>query len=168
MPENKIEEPKNLQWIKGDKIGNVETVEKVDGDFTVFVGGGKIFTDVLEEFLQPIDDNLAGELMKTQSAPTQTQAPVPPPKEQPVKTETSALRTLLDKQKKLDKVPMGISFSVNIPKKKIIDVLESTFDPEELHKELENFIEDQLDNEVILNTVKDSIKILIQEKYKGV
>ena len=168
MPENKIEEPKKLQWIKGDKIGNVETVKKVDGDFTVFVGGGKIFTNVLEEFLQPIDDDLANELMKTQSLPTQVQTSVPPPKEQPAKVETSALRTLLDKQKKLDKVPMGISFSVNIPKKKIIDVLESTFDPEELHKELENFIEDQLDNEVILNTVKDSIKILIQEKYKGV
>lgn len=165
MPENKIEEPKNLQWIKGDKIGNVETVEKVDGEFTVFKGGGKIFTNVLEEFLQPIDDNLAGELIKTQTPQATVQTSTPAPKS---KVEKSALRILLDKQKRLDKVPMGISFSINIPKKKIIEVLESTFDPEELHIELENFIEDQLDAEIILNTVKDSIKILIQEKYKGV
>ena len=165
MPENKIEEPKHLQWIKGDKIGNVETVEKIDGDFTVFTGGGKIFTNVLEEFLQPIDDNLAGELIKTQDPKDTIKNSTPTPK---TKVEGSALRILLNKQKKLDKVPMGISFSVNIPKKKIIDVLESTFDPEELHIELENFIEDQLDTEIILNTVKDSIKILIQEKYKGV
>ena len=68
----------------------------------------------------------------------------------------------------MDKVPMGISFSVNIPKKKVIDVLESTFDPKELHIELENFIEDQINIEEVVNTVKDSIKILIQEKYKGV
>jgi hypothetical protein len=63
---------------------------------------------------------------------------------------------------------MGISFSINIPKKKVIEVLESTFDPQELHEELEKFIEDQLDMETVVSTIKDSVKILIQEKYKGV
>ena len=63
---------------------------------------------------------------------------------------------------------MGISFSINIPKKNVIEVLESTFDPEELYEELEKFIEDQLNIETVLSTIKDSVKILIQEKYKGV
>tara|TARA_R100000005_G_C4878939_1_gene131560 strand:+ start:152 stop:646 length:495 start_codon:yes stop_codon:yes gene_type:complete len=164
MPENNIEEPQRLQWIKGDKFGNVETVDKEDGEFTVFKSGGKIYTNLIPEFLTSDID--AG--MHVESTPSKLPPPVDISTESPTKVETSALRTLLDKQKKLDKVPMGISFSVNIPKKKIIDVLESTFDPEELHKELEDFIGDQLDTEVILNTVKDSIKILIQEKYKGV
>jgi hypothetical protein len=163
MPENNIEDPQKLQWIKGDKFGDVETVDKVDGEFTLFTGGGKIYTNLIPEFLTEVTDDTVMDL----STPPPKIAP-PSPEKQTNKVETSALRTLLDKQKKLDKVPMGISFSVNIPKKKIVDVLESTFDPEELHKELEGFIEDQLDTEVILNTVKDSIKILIQEKYKGV
>jgi len=164
MPEKNIEEPQRLQWIKGDRFGNVETVEKEEGEFTIFKGGSKIYTNLIPEFLTTdIDAN-----MKADAKPSKLPPPTDISTETSAKVEKSALRILLDKQKKLDKVPMGISFSVNIPKKKIIDVLESTFDTEELHIELENFIEDQLDTEVILNTVKDSIKILIQEKYKGV
>ena len=159
MPENNIEEPLKLQWIKGDKFGDVETVDKEEGEFTLFQGGGKIFTNLIPEFLT---ENIDTE-MNVLEAPTKT-------KETPIKkeVETSPLRILLDKQKKLDKVPMGISFSINIPKKNVIEVLESTFDPEELHEELEKFIEDQLDIETVLSTIKDSVKILIQEKYKGV
>lgn len=161
MPENKIEEPQKLQWIKGDNLGNVEVTKGEEGEFTLFESGKRIYTNLINEFLQPIDDDIAHALV-TEATPNI------PPVEQPVKVEKSALRTLLDKQKKMDKVPMGISFSVNIPKKKVIDVLESTFDPKELHIELENFIEDQINIEEVVNTVKDSIKILIQEKYKGV
>ena len=63
---------------------------------------------------------------------------------------------------------MGISFSVQIPKKSLYEVLETSFDAEELETELTNFIEEQIDKDQLLQTVKDSIKILIQEKYKGV
>tara|TARA_B100000575_G_C22732949_1_gene439221 strand:+ start:75 stop:569 length:495 start_codon:yes stop_codon:yes gene_type:complete len=164
MPENKIEEPQKLQWIKGDNQGNVEVKKGEEGEFTLFESGKRIYTNLIGEFLQPIDDEIAEAL----APPLEINSPTISPAKQPAKVEKSALRTLLDKQKKLDKVPMGISFSVNIPKKKVIDVLESTFDPEELHTELKNFIEDQIDIEEVVNTVKDSIKILIQEKYKGV
>ena len=163
MPENNIEEPQKLQWIKGDKFGDVETVDKEEGEFTLFQGGGKIYTNLIPEFLTTdIDKEMNA---ATAIIPTLNETTKQPSIEE---VKTSPLRILLDKQKKLDKVPMGISFSVNIPKKKVIEVLESTFDPQELHEELEKFIEDQLDIETVVSTIKDSVKILIQEKYKGV
>jgi len=162
MPENNIEEPLKLQWIKGEKFGDVEIVDKEDGEFTLFQGGGKIFTNLIPEFLT---ENIDAEMNVLEASSKTNNTKKDPIKKE---VETSPLRILLDKQKKLDKVPMGISFSINIPKKKVIEVLESTFDPQELHEELEKFIEDQLDMETVVSTIKDSVKILIQEKYKGV
>tara|TARA_R100000081_G_C4708091_1_gene111310 strand:+ start:286 stop:477 length:192 start_codon:yes stop_codon:yes gene_type:complete len=63
---------------------------------------------------------------------------------------------------------LGLSFKVNVPKTEIISILESSFDPTELNSELENFIEDQIDPKEIIQTLKDSIKILIQERYNKV
>ena len=63
---------------------------------------------------------------------------------------------------------MGLSFKVNVPKTEIISILESSFDPTELNSELENFIEDQIDTKEIIQTLKDSIKILIQERFNKV
>ena len=163
MPENKIEEPQKLQWIKGDKIGKVETIEKVEGEYTFFRGGGKIFNNVKSEFLMEVtDDTIIPDINSASIQPTQ------PKKVKQPKSEKTPLRLLLDKQKKLQKVKMGVDFSVKLPKKDIYDILESSFDVNELETELEKFIEDQINEEEILQTLKDSIKILIQERYKGV
>jgi len=162
MPENKTEEPINLQWIKGDNQGNVETVIGEEEDFTLFQSGKRIYTNLIDEFMIPVTgtplpfDEIAVDPL-AQSSPSK-----------PARVEKSALRILLDKQKKLQKAPMGISFSVQIPKKSLYEVLETSFDAEELETELTNFIEEQIDKDQLLQTVKDSIKILIQEKYKGV
>ena len=47
-------------------------------------------------------------------------------------------------------------------------ILENSFETDELNKELVNFIEDQIDTDEIIKTLKDSVQILIQERYKGV
>ena len=162
-----VKDPKYWQWIKSEKIGTVVTIKDEDSEWINFNEGGRLAKDLREEFLKPLEDDLAQEFIKTQpqtinpldvSAPKNITTPVP-------NTE-SPIRILLNKQKKLDKVPMGLSFSVKIPKKNIYEVLESSFDPTELNEELENFIEDQINKEEILQTLKDSIKILIQERYK--
>ena len=80
MPENNIEEPLKLQWIKGDKFGDVETVDKEEGEFTLFQGGGKIFTNLIPEFLT---ENIDTE-MNVLEAPTKT-------KETPIKKEVETL-----------------------------------------------------------------------------
>lgn len=157
-----VKEYKHWQWIKGENTGNVVTIKDIDDKWINFNEGGRLSKDLKDEFIQPLDEDLANELVKTQK-PTQ----LPDiPHVNVTKESVSPIRLLLDKQKKLEKVSMGLSFSVKIPKKNIYEVLESSFDPNELNSELERFIEDQLDKDEILKTLQDSIKILIQEKYK--
>ena len=43
-----------LQWIKGDKIGDVETVIGIDNEWTMFESGGRIYTELINEFLSPV------------------------------------------------------------------------------------------------------------------
>tara|TARA_B100001758_G_C18029813_1_gene412449 strand:+ start:40 stop:570 length:531 start_codon:yes stop_codon:yes gene_type:complete len=163
-----VKESVYWQWKKGENTGNVITIKDIDDKWINFNEGGRLAKDLKDEFIQPLEEDLAKELVKTQKPNTLDQPSQPSPAQQVQKTtdNVSPIRILLDKQKKLDKVPMGLSFSVKLPKKNIFEVLESSFDPSELNKELELFIEDQLDKEEILRTLKDSIKILIQERYK--
>ena len=114
-----------------------------------------------DEFLQVLDKDLAEDLAPKPVIPQPTQANIPTEKASPI-------RLLLDKQKKLDKIPLGLSFKVNAPKQDIMLVLENSFDLNELNQEVEKFIEDQLDTKEIIKTLKDSIKILIQERYKQI
>ena len=157
------EDPQKLQWIKGDNIGTVETIDKVEGEFTYFVGGRKVYNSIIEEFLMPVTNETVMDL--SVKPPPQ---PTIPKKVIMEELDKTPLRLLLDKQKKLQKVKMGVDFSVKIPKKDIYEILGSSFGLQEVEDELEKFIEDQINKEEILQTLKDSIKILIQEKYKGV
>jgi hypothetical protein len=153
------------QWIKGDDSGNVVTIKNTDDQWINFNEGGRLAKDLKDEFIQPIEEDIANEFLN-KPKPTNPLTKQSKP-EQPIK-ESSPIRLLLDKQKKLDKVPLGLSFKVNVPKTEIVSILESSFDPTELNSELENFIEDQIDTKEIIQTLKDSVKILIQERYNKV
>ena len=50
----KPEKKRTLQWVKGDKIGNVETVAKDDGQWLTFDGGGRISKALLGEYMMDV------------------------------------------------------------------------------------------------------------------
>ena len=153
----------NLQWIKGDKFGSVETVESTEGEWTIFKNGGRIATSLLSEFLEPID----GEPLDF-SPPTPAlikAAEVYKEKVTPQKAITSPIRTLFDKQKKNYKVKLNLSFPIDVPKKAIYEIISSSFDSEEVNDELEVFIKNQISEDLILDSLFDSIKELIKTRY---
>jgi len=163
-------EKQHWQWIKGDDSGMVVTIKEEDDQWIYFNEGGRVSKDLKSEYLQELDSDIAGEYVQTKSSgidplnvggSPDTNISIPP-------KESSPIRLLLDKQKKLDKIPLSISFKVNAPKLGIMSILENSFDLNELNQELEKFMEDQIDTEEIIRTVKDSIKILIEERYKQV
>ena len=156
---------KYWQWIKGENSGSIVSIKNTDEKWINFNEGGRLSKDLKDEFIQPIEEDLANELNRRPQSEPQPAKSVPQQTKK-ANESISPIRLLLDKQKKLDKVPMGLSFSVKMPKKNIYEILESSFDPIELNNELERFIEDQLNKDEILKTLQDSIKILIQEKYK--
>jgi len=90
-------EEKKLQWIKGDKLGNVEIVKGVDNEWTIFNSGGRIATNLLSEFLEPLD----GEPLDfNPPTPASTKAAKVYKEKLPPQKETSSpIRTLFDKQK---------------------------------------------------------------------
>ena len=157
-------EEKKLQWIKGDKLGNVEIVKGVDNEWTIFNSGGRIATNLLSEFLEPLD----GEPLDfNPPTPASTKAAKVYKEKLPPQKETSSpIRTLFDKQKKNDKVKLNLTFPIEVPKKAIYEIISSSFDSEEVNDELESFIKNQISEDLILDSLFDSIKELIKSRYK--
>ena len=165
-----VEITKHWQWIKGDLSGNVVTFKDVGPQWITFNEGGRIATDLRDEFLQQLDPDIAGEFIKPNNAigidPLNTSAPMA----QIVKDEPQALspiRVLFNKQKKNNKVKLLLEFPVNIPPKGIYDLMSTSFDKEEVDEHLHDFIVDQLDGDEITDCLFDSIKSLIESKYKA-
>lgn len=157
-------ESERLQWIKGDKIGVVETLNGIDGEWTTFEGGGRIATNLIGEFLQPID----GEPLDFDSPTPALKNAVEVYKEKVPTREliTSPIRTLFDKQKRNDKIKLNLTFPIEVPKKAIYEIISSSFDEGEVNDELESFIKDQISEDLILDSLFDSIKELISSRYK--
>jgi hypothetical protein len=159
--ENK--EKEKLQWIKGDKIGSVETINTTEGDWTVFDSGGRISTNLIKEFLQPV----IGTPLDFSNTPTQ------PPTIKKGKNKTKAsksatsspIRTLFDKQKKNDKIKLNLTFPIEVPKKDIYEIISSSFDSVEVNSELESFIQEQISQDFIKDSLIQSIKELIKTRY---
>lgn len=147
-----------LQWIKGDKIGAVDTVKGEEGEWTLFESGGRIATSLIPEFLQtvvgePLDFGtpaVQAPIKQTKTVSSNTQSPV---------------RTLFDKQKKNDKIKLTLTFPVEVPNKDIYNIISGSFE-EECSKELESFIKDQVSEDLIRNTLIESITQLIANRYK--
>jgi hypothetical protein len=163
----------SLQWTKGDKAGNVEKVASHDGEWTIFESGARIATNLISEFMiplegEPLDFNPTQNLVQ---GPTGTNGPGPHPtgdsgislnpaiKDNPIKT-------LFDKQKKTNTTSLNISFSVNIPSPEIFNIINMTFDKEEVITELQSFIKNQVSHDDLLSELDKSIKSLISTEYK--
>jgi len=156
-------EEEKLQWIKGDKFGAVETIKGIEGEWTVFAGGGRIATNLLSEFLEPLDGD---PLDFNPPTPALTEAAKAyKEKVPPQKAITSPIRTLFDKQKKNDKVKLNLLFPIEVPKKAIYEIINSSFDADEVNNELESFIKNQVSEDLILDSLFDSIKELIKTRY---
>lgn len=154
-----------LQWIKGDKIGTVETISGIDGEWTKFESGNRISTDLISEFLIPINEEPLDfdppnpALIK--AAETYKERVITQPK------VASPIRTLFDKQKKNDKTKINISLTVEVPKQNIYEIISSSFDTDEVHQELKAYIKDQVDNSLIEGWIQESIDELISKRFKS-
>ena len=153
-----------LQWIKGDKIGTVETVAGTEGEWTIFASGGRVSTSLIGEFLSPIQ----GEPMDFSASPSSAlKEAAKTYKENIVSLPmASPIRTLFDKQKKNDKIKLNLSFPIEVPKEAIYEIISSSFDLDEVNNELESFIVDQISDDFVKDSLMQSIKELISTRYK--
>ncbi len=131
-----------LQWIKGDKFGSVETIKSTEGEWTIFKSGGRIATNLLNEFLEPVNGD---PLNFDPPSPALIKAAESYKEKVPLQKDiASPIRTLFDKQKKNDKVKLNLTFPIELPKKAIYEIISSSFDADEVNDELVSFISEQV------------------------
>ena len=171
-----IQEKKYYQWIKGDQSGLVVTIKEEDSNWITFNEGGRLATEFRSEFIQELDADIAGEFVNTPNSTVdplnQSATPIKPiteiaPTIPALDATPSPIRVLFNKQKKNNKIKLLLEFPVNIPTKGIYELMSTSFDKEEVNEQLQSFILDQLSEDEITDCLFDSIKSLIESKYKG-
>jgi len=132
MPDTKTK-LKQFQWKKGDKFGNIETVESEDSKFYYFKGGSKIFKEAQPEFLEPIIDNVIP-FPKTSDIKTKPATKPVEVKATEKVVEVSAIEELVEKLSKKNIEKFETTLNLNIPNKDIYSMLVNSADedPQEL------------------------------------
>jgi len=156
-------DPIKYQWIKGDKIGTVEILDKQEGEWSIFKSGGRINTSLIPEFMLEVDGEELDFDPPTPALVNAAETYKKRVKNQP--KNTSPIRTLLDKQKKLDKHNIQISIPIDLLSLDMYSLLSTSFDEEEVNQELQQFIEDQIQSDKVIGMVQESIQSLIKERY---
>jgi hypothetical protein len=158
-----------VQWIKGDKIGNIETIIGTDKEWTLFQSGSRISSTLLNEFMIPVNGDDA---LDFNSAPSETVSLQPTRNTNRATlnvskaTGTNPIRMLFDKQKNSTKVKLSLSLDIIIPKEDLFNIMICSFEEAEVMKELCSFISDQVKDDEVKESIKESIQALITERYK--
>jgi len=163
----------DFQWIKGDRMGNVEKFEGVTQDdatgmtFVEFTGGGRINIELLEEYLETFPaskvdfNNTAGNVDLTQPDLHQQKQLVQESKSKPVRNTVSSIELeespiyKLLKQQNENWVNVNITLKLNLPSKNLYNVLISSFDG--ANEEIINYVTEGVDIDDIRSALAESI-----------
>ncbi len=181
LPELKEElSQKDFQWIKGDKMGNIEGFKDVVCDettgmtFVEFVSGGRINIELVGEYMDTFaaskvdysNVNTAVAQPNIASIPQSTQAKVQKiqPQVSSIELEESPIYTLLKKQKE-NWVNVNITLKLNLPSKSLYNVLISSFEGAE--NEVIDYVTEGIDIEDIRAALGESISSYYEQAKKS-
>ncbi len=164
---------KKYQWKTGDDFGKIVEVESNDGEFTNFTDGSRIFNNVLPEFLEEIIDGvipfpgidqLSGmaqgiNVTKNEKLTTTKIAHVEP--------KESPLEQLVNKLSKKNVEPFEAKINLNIPNKKVFDMLidNADEDREELIKTIAKVAVSQIEIHKLQEYLTEEVSIFINNYY---
>lgn len=146
-----------LQWVKGDKQGNVEIVKEKDNDWTTFQSGGRINNALINEYMIQIQND--NEILNFE------EANVPPPTKKksvkPLGKKSSPILTLLEKMEDFDELELNLKLKIKVPKTDVMNLLSLTFGSEDFDKDLEIFVKEQLDKKNMDEILKEELESLL-------
>ena len=154
-----IKEAKRYQWKKGDDFGKVVEFKDLEDSFTVFTDGSKIFTNVLNEFLEEIVDGVipypgAGSVgINNPSGKSTQHTPQPNAVSEP---EVSPMQSLIEKLSKKNPEEVTVKLNINIPKKQILSMLIENSDDED--SDIINTVIDSAVNQIEINKLQEFLK----------
>lgn len=149
-----LEEGKNLQWIKGDKAGSVETILTIDNEWVIFQSGGRISSELIHEFMVDTQEGVLDFSIQQVERASQHN----------VRNECeSALMTLLKKMSKTEEHILEIKIPIKIPTLGMYHVLNDTFEDTEVHEEIKKYVLNQINDKEVKQSVASSVEEVISK-----
>jgi hypothetical protein len=163
---------KYYQWKSGFRSGQVECYLAETEDMIFFESGTSVSKGRIDEDLHQINEEIYFQKSKTaqsqrtieeefskligetpnQPLPVETASPSPQ-----IKTvEKSPIQIILERQKKKETRKISIEIDVDVPSEKVIDLLTTMFDEDEVYEEIVSS-SIKLDTDQIKKLIQDSI-----------
>ena len=167
------EDVKKYQWRSGDDFGKIVEVESVDGEFTNFTDGSRIFNEVLPEFLEEIIDGVVPFPGADQLTPVSQGIKLnvtenkPTPSVIHIEPIESPLEQLINKLSKKNVEPFEAKINLNIPNKKVFEMLidNADEDREELIKTIAKVAVSQIEINKLQEYLTEEVSIFINNYY---
>ena len=178
MPEQVTEQkPKTYVWSKTERAGDVVTFDKVDGEFTVFTDGTRVYSSVLPEVMQEARNEQDALKMSqpfltadAQIETTQTETIQTDPSKVVASPEpaTSEVNVMLEMLKKISaKNTITMPLELNIPSKQVYELFKDQMDitKADLNEQILALILSQINN--LQEQLKPQAEEFIKQYYNG-
>ena len=183
MPEQVTEQkPKTYVWSKTERAGDVVTFDRVDGEFTVFTDGTRVYSSILPEVMQEARNeqeafrmsqpflSAGTQIETTQTETTQTEATqtAPPTIATSPEPATSEVNVMLEMLKKISaKNTITMPLELNIPSKQVYELFKDQMDitKADLNEQILALILSQINN--LQEQLKPQAEEFIKQYYNG-
>lgn len=157
------EKKRQLQWVKGDKIGTVETIVSDDGQWLQFASGGRISKAILAEFMLDITEGALSSdelnLNAQAHAPSNTTKSTIKPEQ--VHKPKSPVLVLLERSSQQDEIEVTVTIRVKSPTGPLMNVLRDSFGAE-ADQEVEDYMMGQVNADELTQAARVEMQRLIQ------
>jgi hypothetical protein len=160
-----------LVWTKTERAGDIVTVDKTEGDFTLFTDGTRCYTNIIgEEFFMDAKSLEQAESMAIPfKGPSNTPvAPKGPDGPQPTAKVDGELNVMLEMLKKISaKNTITMPLELNVPSKEVYDLFKDQMDitKADLNEQILLLVQSQIDN--LQEQLKPQAEEFIKNYYNG-
>lgn len=178
MPEQVTEQkPKTYVWSKTERAGDVVTFDRVDGEFTVFTDGTRVYSSVLPEVMQEARNeqdafrmsqpflSAGAQIETTQAETAQTASPTIAASPEPAASEVNVMLEMLKKISAKNTITMPLE--LNIPSKQVYELFKDQMDitKADLNEQILALILSQINN--LQEQLKPQAEEFIKQYYNG-
>ena len=172
-----LENKRRYEWVTTNRIGKVETYLADDETTVYFESGRFVQKEQLDSLLHQIDEDIfqlkfsqqEREVIQPQILENQFETwesmlgnPEPvqqlPAKEEVKVDELNPIKIILDKQRKKETITVLFDINIDVPNKKVLDLLDVMFEREEVIEEIIKSSIQKLDQNAIIKKIHESIK----------
>jgi hypothetical protein len=173
---------KCYEWRSGFRSGQVECYLAETETTVYFESGNSIPKDRLEFDLFQIDEEIYNQKSRIAQVQSEqqnsweamnqsiislmpTEIPSSNPSSNPPSIERSPIQIILDKNKKKESRNISVSLEIEIPSNKVVDLLTTMFDEDEVYQEIVTTCLSKYKNEDLKKLIEESIIKVIREDF---